>query len=115
MNVEQFRELCLSMPMATEDFPFDESVLVFRVGGHIFAMIDLSDTRWCAVKCDPDKAVELRDRYPQITPAYHMNKRHWNQLDIEHLSDALIGELVSHSHTLIVAKLTKRVRAALNL
>jgi predicted DNA-binding protein (MmcQ/YjbR family) len=83
MNIEDVRLYCLSKQDATEDFPFDETTLVFRVENKIFAIVDLEYTAWFCVKCDADKAVELRDTYSQIKPVWHMNKRYWNMMDIE--------------------------------
>ena len=109
MNVENIREYCLTLPYATEDFPFDESTLAFRIKGKIFAMIDLENTEWFVLKCNPDYALELRDRHPEIKGAWHMNKRHWNQLNLfGSLSDTLIKELIRHSYNEVVKKLPKK-------
>ena len=89
---------CLSKQAATEDFPFDETTLAFRVENKIFAIVDLENTEWFCVKCDADRAVELRDAYPQIKPAWHMNKRYWNMMDIERMDSALVKELIDHSY-----------------
>lgn len=110
MNIEDARLYCLGKEGATEDFPFDETTLAFRVENKIFAIVDLENVAWFCVKCDADYAIELRDRYWQIKPAWHMNKRYWNQLDIEHLPDELFYELVDHSYCEVVKKLPKYVR-----
>lgn len=111
MDVESVREYCLSLPCATEDFPFDEATLAWRVGGRIFAMIDLEDTHWFVLKCQPDYAIDLRDHWQEITPAWHMNKRHWNQLNLfGQLPDELIKELILHSYQEVMKKLPLRVR-----
>ncbi|MDY2642318.1 MAG: MmcQ/YjbR family DNA-binding protein [Mediterranea sp.] len=111
MDVETLRSYCLALPMASEDFPFDETTLVFRVKGKIFAMIDLEDTTWFVLKCDPDYALDLRDRYEDIQGAWHMNKRHWNQINLfGSLSDSLIESLIRHSYALVVSKLPKRMK-----
>lgn len=110
MNIEDARIYCLSKQGATEDFPFDETTLVFRVENKIFAITDLDNTKWFCVKCDADRALELREAYPQIAPAWHMNKKYWNQLDIEHLSDGLFCELIDHSYCEVLKKLPKKVR-----
>ena len=116
MNVESIRDYCLSLPAATEYFPFDETTLAFRVVDKIFAMIDLEDTQWFVLKCDPDYALELRDRHPEITGAWHMNKKHWNQIDLEGLlPDELIQKLISHSYDLVVKKLPRKTREQWNL
>ena len=106
MNIESVRDYCLSLPLATEGFPFDETTLAFRVLGKIFAMIDLDDTEWFVLKCNPDYAVELRDKYPEIKGAWHMNKKHWNQINLSGgLQDDLIQELVRHSYAEVVRKI----------
>ena len=111
MNIETVREYCLSLPLATEDFPFDENVLVFRVMNKIFAMINLSGTEWFVLKCEPEYAISLRDEHPEITGAYHMNKKHWNQIDLfGGLSDELICSLIRHSYAQVVKKLPQRVK-----
>ena len=111
MNIEDARIYCLSKTSATEDFPFDETILAFRVENKIFAITDLENTEWFCVKCDPDRAIELRDRYSAIKPAWHMNKRHWNMMDIERMSDSLVKELIDHSYEEVIKKLPKKVRA----
>lgn len=114
MNIESVREYCLSLPHATEDFPFDETTLAFRIGGRIFAMIDLERTEWFVLKCNPDMAIELREKYAEIAPAWHMNKRHWNQLNLYgYLSDQLICSLINHSYELVKQKLPKAIRLSL--
>lgn len=111
MNIEDARLYCLGKQGATEDFPFDENVLVFRVENKIFACVDLMNTKWFCVKCDPDRAIELRDTYAAISPACHWNKKYWNQLDIELLPHDLLCELIDHSYDEVLKKLPKKVRA----
>lgn len=114
MNIETLRNYCLSLPQVTEYFPFDETTLAFRVGEKIFAMLDLEDTEWFVLKCNPDYAVLLRDRYPEIAPAWHMNKKYWNQLNVfGALSDSLITTLIRHSYNEVIAKMSQRKRAEL--
>ena len=109
MNVEEIREYCLSLPLATEDFPFDESILAFRVLGKVFAMIDLDDTKWFVLKCDADYAVALREENAEIKPAWHMNKRYWNQIDIYGgLSDCFIRSIIDHSYSEVVKKMPRK-------
>ena len=110
MNIENIREYCLSKPCATEDFPFDETTLVFRIENKIFACVDLMNTTWFCVKCDPERAILLREEWQQITPAWHWNKKYWNQLDIEHLPDNLIKECIDHSYDEVLKKLPKKIR-----
>jgi len=106
MNLEQFREYCLSKPKATESTPFGPDVLVFKVSGKIFALASLDEIPARAnLKCDPDLALELRDRYEQVRPGYHMNKKHWNTIDIESgLPDNEIRKMIDHSYDLVAMK-----------
>ncbi len=112
MNVESLREYCLSLPLATEDFPFDETTLVFRVVGKIFAMLDLERPDVVSLKCNPDYALQLREEHPEISGAWHMNKKYWNQVNLSgHLEDELVQGLVRHSYVEVVKKLTRKERA----
>ena len=115
MNIESLRDFCLSLPAVTEDFPFDESVLVFRVGGKIFILTDVDEGRTFNAKCDPERAIELRERYPDaIQPGYHMNKQHWNTIRLDmQLDEILIRELISHSYELVLQSLPKKIRDGL--
>lgn len=111
MNIEDARIYCLGKPSATEDFPFDETTLAFRVENKIFAIVDLENTEWFCVKCDADKAIDLRDRYSTIKPAWHMNKRYWNMMDIQRMESSLVKELIDHSYTEVLKKLPKKIRS----
>ncbi|PWL82308.1 MAG: hypothetical protein DBY24_03160 [Prevotellaceae bacterium] len=112
MNVESLREYCLSLPLATEDFPFDETTLVFRVVGKIFAMLYLERPDVVSLKCNPDYALQLREEHPEISGAWHMNKKYWNQVNLSgHLEDELVQGLVRHSYAEVVKKLTRKERA----
>lgn len=112
MNIESLREYCLSLPLATEDFPFDETTLVFRVVGKIFAMLDLERPDVVSLKCNPDYALQLREEHPEISGAWHMNKKYWNQVNLSgHLEDELVQGLVRHSYAEVVKKLTRKERA----
>ena len=113
MDVETIREYCLSLPLATEDLPFDETSLAFRVKGKIFAMLDLERPQWFVLKCKPEYAVTLRTRHAEITGAWHMNKTHWNQVDMfGSLPDGLIHSMIRHSYAEVAKKLPKRDREA---
>jgi predicted DNA-binding protein (MmcQ/YjbR family) len=84
MNIEQIREYCLKKKGVTEEFPFDEETLVFKVMGKIFILASLdSIPLQFNLKCDPEKAIELREEYEAVQPGYHMNKRHWNTVIID--------------------------------
>lgn len=114
MNIEDIRQYCLSKPYATEDFPFDDEILAFRVMNKIFACINLNHPDWFCLKCDPDYALELRERYPSITGAWHWNKKYWNQLASgSDLSDAMVRHLIDHSYHEVIRKLPKRLRSQL--
>lgn len=114
MNIEFLRHHALSLPGVVECFPFDESTLVFKVAGKMFLCVDLEHTEYACMKCDPDYALELRDRYAGIDGAYHFNKKHWNQVAFHaDVSDALFIRLVDHSYHLVVSKLPRRLREGL--
>ena len=106
---------CLSFPGAEETTPFGPEVLVYKVRGKMFALTVLEELPpRVNLKCDPDRAVELRDQYEAIVPGYHMNKKHWNTLDLSGgLPSALVKELIDHSYKLVVASLPNRVRVGL--
>ena len=109
MNIETIREYCLSLPQATEDFPFDETTLVFRVLGKIFACLDLERSEWLTLKCNADYALELRESHSEIEPAWHWNKKYWNQVNLNGmLEDDMIKGLVRHSYNEVVKKLKKQ-------
>ena len=105
MHIEQFRDYCLTKKGVTEDFPFDELTLCVRVMWKIFAITGLDAANFSVnLKCDPDYAVELRERYPEITPGWHMNKKHWNTIIIDgSVSGNIIKEWIDHSYELIDA------------
>ena len=115
MHIEQFREFCLNKKGVTESFPFDEDVLVFKVLNKMFALTSLSNENFkVSLKCNPEKALELRETYTSIKPAYHMNKKHWNSVNIDALlDDKLFIELVNHSYQLVVKGMTKKDKAIL--
>lgn len=105
MNIEELREYCVSKPGVTEEFPFDEVTLVFKVMGKMFALTNLDGDWTLALKCDPDRAIELREQFPAIQPGYHMSKKHWNTVMMDgSLSAKLILELIDHSYQLVVDK-----------
>jgi len=111
MDIEFFRTYCLSKPGVSEDTPFDENTLCFRVRGKIFALVDIDAFESVNLKCDPERAVELRELHPGIIPGYHMNKKHWNTVRFnEGVSDRLVLELVDHSYDLIFNSLSKKIQ-----
>src|ERR1035437_75730 len=103
MNIEELREYCISKPGVTEEFPFDEITLVFKVGARIFALTNLDGYPSLNLKCDPEKAVELREKYPAVKPGYHMDKVHWNTIEINgSVPDKLVYKWVDNSYKLVV-------------
>jgi predicted DNA-binding protein (MmcQ/YjbR family) len=115
MNIEQVREYCMKKKGVTEELPFDEDSPVYKVMGKIFLIASLTPPFTINVKCDPEKAVELRERYPAVTPGYHMNKLHWNTIEIEGtVKNSLIEEWIDHSYELVVKGLKKSLKEKLN-
>ena len=115
MNIEDIREYCLQKPHTDEAFPFDETTLVFRLMGKIFACVDLERPNLVVLKCEPDYALELRDQYRGIEGAWHWNKRHWNQIYFDRdVPDTLIYELIDHSYGEVYKKLPRKVKEACN-
>lgn len=106
MDIEKIREYCLSKNGVTEGFPFTEDALVFKVMGKMFCLLNLVYPHWMNLKCDPEKILELREKYDEITPGYHMNKKHWNTINLTGtLDDDIIISLIDHSYELVVDKL----------
>jgi predicted DNA-binding protein (MmcQ/YjbR family) len=112
MDAAEFREYCLTKPGATEGTPFGPDVLVFKVGGKMFALAVLDEVPITVnLKCDPDLALDLRDRYEQIKPGYHMNKKHWNTIEIEGGIPAVeLRRMIDHSYELVVNNLPRAAR-----
>ena len=115
MDLETFRNYCLAKKGVEETFPFDEVTLVFKVMGKMFAITGLDNPEFSiTLKCDPDRAIELREVYGEIRSAWHMNKTHWNSVDCEgDLRDELIRQLIDHSYDLVVAGLPRKLRTEL--
>ncbi len=115
MDLAQFREYCLRKPRAGEGTPFGPDVLVFKVGGKMFALAVLDEIPTTVnLKCDPDWALYLRDRYEQVRPAYHMNKKHWNTVELDSgIPDTELRKMIDHSYELVVKSLPKAARAKL--
>jgi predicted DNA-binding protein (MmcQ/YjbR family) len=113
MTIDTIREYCLSMKAVTESFPFDEDALVFKVKDKMFALLSLQD-RWLNLKCDPEKAIALREQYDTVIPGYHMNKKYWNTIDIKgNLSEKILKSWITDSYNLVVKKLPLRVQKEL--
>ncbi|RZJ67135.1 MAG: MmcQ/YjbR family DNA-binding protein [Flavobacterium sp.] len=119
MTIQDFYDFCLSKKGVTEHFPFDEDTLVFKVGGKMFALSSLS--QWekgepsVNLKCDPERALELRAQYDSVNPGFHMSKVHWNTIDVNgDVPPAMLRELITHSYELVFSSLTKKLQAEIN-
>ncbi|MBF01851.1 MAG: MmcQ-like protein [Flavobacterium sp.] len=115
MNIQQLYEYCLSKKGVTEHFPFDEDTLVFKVGGKMFCLTSLQN--WekgnpsLNLKCDPEKAIELRAAYEAIQPGYHMSKKHWNTVFFHNdVATKMMVELINHSYDLVFESLPKKIK-----
>lgn len=115
MTRDDVLDLCVGLPGAVEDYPFGDSAAVFKVGGRMFALVSLEgSTGSVNLKCDPGLALEWRARYPAVRPGYHMNKRHWNTVDLDgSVDDGDLREMVDHSYESVVSKLPRAVRTRL--
>jgi predicted DNA-binding protein (MmcQ/YjbR family) len=113
MDIETYRAYCLSKPFVTEAFPFDEDTLVFKVKGKMFVLFNISDFSAINLKCDPEKAVELREQYSAVQPGYHMNKKHWNTIELDgSITWKLLKAWTDHSFDLVVKSLPGKEREA---
>lgn len=115
MNVEDLRAACLRLKAVEESFPFDNETLVFKVMGKMFAIIPLeNETPSISLKCDPDRAIELREDFEGIKAGWHLNKKHWNSVEGELVPAELVVELIKHSYDLVVSGLTKKAQKELD-
>lgn len=115
MNIEEIREYCLSMKGVEEGFPFGETTLVFKVMGKMFCLCGLENNpASCNVKCEPEKAIELREEYTGVEPGYHMNKQHWNTIVFDGSFDDELGrQWITDSYNLVASSLTKKLKEEL--
>lgn len=112
VNFDEIHSFCLALPHVTESFPFDKTTLVYKVGGKMFALIDVESISSMNLKCEPERAVELRERHYFILPGYHMNKKHWNTIEfIPELSISFLKEQIQHSYDLVWNSLSKKQKA----
>ena len=111
MDIEKLRDYCLNKKAVSEEFPFDSETLVFKLAGKIFLLTGIENFSDVNVKCDPEKAIELRELYTDVIPGYHMNKKHWNTLKMNGvLTDKFILEQVDHSYELILNSLPLKIK-----
>lgn len=112
MNIEEIRDYCLSLPLATEDMAFGEDYILFRIMNHIFCCIGMVRTDYCVVKLPPEANIEYRELYPEIEPAWHWNKKYWSQINLSgRLPDSFIQELIRKSYAEVVKKLPRKTKA----
>lgn len=115
MDIEFFRNYCLSKKGVTEEFPFGENTLVFKVMGKMFALTDIEQFQSINLKFDPEMAVALRDEYEAVQLGYHMNKKHWNTIVLDgSVGDRKIKEWIDHSYELVVQSLPRKSRLSIN-
>lgn len=116
MQLEEIREYCLNKKGANEGFPFDQDTLVFKVGGKMFLLISLEKKPvFFNVKADPEYSEELRERYEQIKPAYHMNKKHWNSIWVDGMKKQFLEEMIDHSYDLVFKSLSKKLQNEIDM
>lgn len=116
MTVEEFRAHCLTKKGVTEEFPFGEDTMVMKVGGKIFALASVVLFERISLKAEPEKAIELRERYPAVIPGYHLNKKHWNTIQLDgSVTDKLVKSWIDDSYQLVAAGLSKTIKAKLKL
>ena len=116
MNIEDFRDYCLLKPGVSEATPFGSETLVFKVGGKVFALTDIDTFSSINLKCDPERAVDLREAHDYVLPGFHMNKKHWNTVLIgPGAAEVQLRELIDHSYDLVLAALLKAVRQAMQV
>jgi predicted DNA-binding protein (MmcQ/YjbR family) len=115
VDLSFYREYCLNKPGVEECFPFDRDTLVFKVMGKMFALLDVDLFTSVNLKCDPERSIDLRERYEGIKPGFHMNKMHWNTIEVNtNIPDTMILALTDHSYELVVASLSKKLRYELS-
>ena len=114
MDIESIRDYCLTKRAATEEFPFDDTTLVFKVAGKMFACMPLERPDMLILKCDADYALDLREQHSAIEPAWHFNEKYWNQHRISELEDRLLISLIDHSYDEVLKKLPRKTREEIN-
>ena len=115
MNIEELRNFCLSLKGAEESMPFDDKTLVFSVKGKMFCATDINTYEFVNLKCDPDKAIQLREQYNEVIEGYYMNKKHWNSVKTKgEIPDKQFQEWIKDSYDLVVLALPKKIQKELN-
>lgn len=116
MDIEKYRQFCLSLKEATEGTPFDEKTLLFSIKGKMFSSTNIETFELINVKCEPEKAIELREEFEAVIPGYYMNKKHWNSIKMDNtISDQQIQEWIENSYELVVSTLPQKVQKELGI
>lgn len=110
MDVEWVRTECLALPMTTEDMPFGDDTLVFRLHGKIFCLLSLQPPDRMNLKAEPEQALAWREAYPQVQPGYHMNKKHWNTVRFDGMPETLLREMIHHSFERVKVSLSRQLQ-----
>ena len=114
MNIEEIHSYCLNKPCTEESFPFDDTALVFKVCNKMYALVIIEGDLRLNLKCNPEWAIELREAHKSIIPGYHMNKKHWNTIEIDgSVPTELVKKMIDHSYDLVVNSLPKNLKAGL--
>ncbi len=115
MNIEQFREYCINKKGVTEGFPFNKTTLVFKVMNKMFTLASIENFTSCNLKCNPETALELREKHESVKPGFHMSKKHWNTVNVNQDMDTLeLCKWIDNSYNLVVSGLTKKLKEELN-
>jgi predicted DNA-binding protein (MmcQ/YjbR family) len=115
MHFDLIHEYCMAKPGVEESFPFDNETMVWKIMGKMFCLANINDFKSLNLKCEPERAIELREQYQQITPGWHMNKKLWNTVLLDGLPEKLVFDLIDHSYDEVVRKLPKKVQDTLIL
>lgn len=114
MDIMEFREFCLSLPLSEETTPFDEDTLVYKIGGKMYAYASIGNFTWVSVKCDPEMLIDFAESYEEISPAPHMNKKHWMCMGMNSgLSDKFVKERIADSYKLVIEGMTRKQKTIL--
>ncbi len=114
MNIEQLREFCLSLKGSSEGFPFNETVMVFKVMGKIFLLTNLEGDFRITIKNDPEKIIQMREEYPAVIPGYHVSKKYWNTVEMDgSIKDQILREWITESYESVAASLSKKLKEEL--
>ena len=115
MNIEELRDFCLSLKGVVESTPFDDKTLVFSIKGKMFCATDITTFEFVNVKCNPEKAIQLREQYDEVNPGYYMNKKYWNSIKTNgKITKEQFNEWITESYDLVIAGLPKKTQKELS-